>query len=161
VNFDDSGSSDPDGTIDQYDWAFGDGFIALDAGPTPSHTYQAGWYLARLMVTDDSGEIDTDVAVVRVGIGNLLPRADAGPASSSSKGTRIFDGTGSSDPDGIIVSYDWEFGDGNTGTGQTPTHVYDSPGTYFVILTVTDNDGTLSSDFTVADVEKKKWWRRE
>jgi len=157
VNFDGSGSSDPDGTIDQYDWAFGDGFIALDAGPTPSHTYQAGWYLARLTVTDDSGEIDTDFAVVQVGVGKLPPLADAGDSVSGRVRRDItFDGTGSSDPDGIIVSYDWKFGDGNTGTGQKPTHVYDAPGTYFVILTVTDNDGKLSSDVTLADVKKKR-----
>ncbi|HDS29173.1 MAG TPA: PKD domain-containing protein, partial [Candidatus Acetothermia bacterium] len=56
-----------------------------------------------------------------------------------------FDGSGSSDPDGSIVSYAWEFGDGTTGTGVSPTHTYVSSGTYSVKLTVTDNQSATHS----------------
>ena len=52
-----------------------------------------------------------------------------------------FDGSGSSDPDGTIASYAWDFGDGATGTGTTPVHTYASPGDYTVALTVKDNSG--------------------
>ena len=52
-----------------------------------------------------------------------------------------FDGSGSSDPDGTIVNYEWGFGDGNTSTGVTANHSYTSAGTYTVRLTVTDNGG--------------------
>ncbi|MEA1944415.1 MAG: PKD domain-containing protein, partial [Euryarchaeota archaeon] len=52
-----------------------------------------------------------------------------------------FDGSGSSDPDGTVVNYEWDFGDGNTSTGVTANHSYASAGTYTVNLTVTDNDG--------------------
>jgi PKD repeat protein len=52
-----------------------------------------------------------------------------------------FDAFTSTDPDGSIVSYAWDFGDGQQGTGVTPTHTYTSEGTYTVTLTVTDNDG--------------------
>jgi hypothetical protein len=62
--------------------------------------------------------------------------------------TITFDGTLSYDPDepydatpGGILSYEWDFGDGNTGTGGTPTHVYDEPGSYIVTLNVTDDEG--------------------
>ena len=52
-----------------------------------------------------------------------------------------FNGTGSTDPDGNIVSYAWNFGDGTTGTGVSPTHIYTNAGTYSAVLTVTDNSG--------------------
>lgn len=56
-----------------------------------------------------------------------------------------FSAAGSADPDGSIASYAWTFGDGATGTGATPTHVYSAAGTYTVTLTVTDDDGATSS----------------
>ena len=46
-----------------------------------------------------------------------------------------FNAGGSGDSDGAIASYAWDFGDGNTGTGQTPSHAYAAPGTYTVTLT--------------------------
>jgi len=63
-----------------------------------------------------------------------------------------FDGSGSSDPDGAITSYAWDFGDGATGTGPQPTHGYAAAGTYDVVLTVTDDRGgtdTASGSVTV------------
>jgi hypothetical protein len=61
-----------------------------------------------------------------------------------------FDAGGSIDTDGNIVSYDWTFGDGTTGTGVNPTHPYASPNTYTVGLTVTDDDG--ATGFTSSPV---------
>ncbi len=55
--------------------------------------------------------------------------------------TCSFDGTISSDPDGTIVSYSWNFGDGTTGSGPIVSHTYAAAGTYTVELTVTDNTG--------------------
>jgi PKD repeat protein len=156
VTFDGSASDDPDGDIVRYDWDFGDSTIANDAGPTPRHTYTTNSkYLVTLTVTDNSGETDTDVTIINVGVGNLPPQADAGDSVSGKVRRDItFDGTGSSDPDGNIVSYAWEFGDGNTGTGPNPTHSYADAGKYFVTLTVTDSDGATNSDATLADVER-------
>jgi PKD repeat protein len=58
-----------------------------------------------------------------------------------------FDGTGSDDPDGTIVSYDWDYGDGSPhGSGPTPSHTYASANTYTVILTVTDDDLATGQD---------------
>jgi PKD repeat protein len=56
-----------------------------------------------------------------------------------------FDATGSSDADGTVAGYAWDFGDGQTGSGATPNHAYAAPGTYAVRLTVTDDDGATAA----------------
>ena len=56
-----------------------------------------------------------------------------------------FDGSGSSDSDGTIASYAWQFGDGTSGSGPTPHHVYAIGNQYVVTLTVTDDTGTTGA----------------
>lgn len=66
-----------------------------------------------------------------------------------------FNASLSYDRDGIIISYYWEFGDGNNGTGSIVTHAYAYYGTYVVTLSVTDDDGkndTISSDVIVDSI---------
>ncbi len=63
----------------------------------------------------------------------------------------LFDGSGSYDHDGTIVSYYWDFGDGFVGSGVSPIHTYPAPGLYTVNLTVTD-DGTLTDSATTTAV---------
>jgi DNA-binding beta-propeller fold protein YncE len=64
----------------------------------------------------------------------------AGPARAGLPSA--FDGSASSDPDGAVARYDWDFGDGQTlpDGGPAPTHVYAAPGDYTVSLTVTDDE---------------------
>ncbi|WP_231486516.1 PKD domain-containing protein [Candidatus Blastococcus massiliensis] len=83
---------------------------------------------------------------------NLLPTAAF--TSTVADLEASFDGRGSTDEDGSIASYAWDFGDGSTGTGATAQHVYAAAGTYPVTLTVTDDDGAtaqVSAPVTVTD----------
>ena len=145
IQFDGSGSTDPDGTIASYDWDFGDGNGT--SGATPVHTYAAaGSYTATLTVTDGTGGSDSASASVQVSDQvNRAPTANPGGPYNVEPGEAVaFDGTGSADPDGTIVSYAWNFGDGTVGSGADPTHAYTAEGDYLVTLVVTD-DGGLDS----------------
>ena len=67
----------------------------------------------------------------------------------------VFNASGSNDPDGEIVSYQWNFGDGTTGTGAVVTHTYSAVGTFSVTLTVIDNDGLNSTKtINISIIEK-------
>jgi PKD repeat protein len=63
-----------------------------------------------------------------------------------------FSSAGSSDPDGTIVSYHWDFGDQTTSNEANPSHIFNTAGSYTVILTVTDNDGSSAQDSDVVVV---------
>jgi CSLREA domain-containing protein len=153
VSVDGSGSSDSDGTIVSYAWNFGDG--AAGTGVTATHTYAAaGTYTITLTVTDDGGATGTvsrDVTVVASAPANVPPTA---AFTSAVSGLAVsLNASGSSDADGSITSYVWDFGDGSGGAGNTTTHAYGAAGTYTVRLTVTDDGGATDSvthDVTVA-----------
>ncbi len=66
----------------------------------------------------------------------------------------VFDGSESQDPDGEIVEFAWDFGDGNTGTGAIAIHIYAKSGQYPVSLTVRDDQGaTATAQKTLTVVE--------
>jgi PKD repeat protein len=86
---------------------------------------------------------------------NRPPVADAGGPYSGDRGVAIaFDGTGSIDPDGGPLTYNWNFGDGTSGTGPSPSHAYTAGGDYLVILIVRDNDGLQDSDNAAVSVNE-------
>ena len=151
ANFDATGSSDPDGSIVSYAWNFGDG--QTGTGASPSHTYAtASTYSVTLTVTDNRGGTGTSTGQVTVTAPNQAPTASF--SSSHTNLAASFDASASSDPDGSIVSYAWDFGDGQTGTGVSPSHTYPSGNTYTVKLTVTDNQGATNqfqAPITVTD----------
>jgi PKD repeat protein len=65
-----------------------------------------------------------------------------------------FEGSVSSDPDGTITAYGWDFGDGTSGNGQSVVHTYAAAGSYTVTLTVTDNSGaTAAASQTVSLIQ--------
>jgi PKD repeat protein len=136
--FDGSGSSDSDGSVTGYAWDFGDGATAT--GATPAHSFAAaGTYPVRLTVTDDQGATGTITQQVTVLAPNIAPIASF-TVGKTNLAVSV-DGSGSSDPDGTVASYAWDFGDSGTGTGATASHTYAAGGTYTISLTVTDNRG--------------------
>jgi PKD repeat protein len=137
-SFDASYSVDADGSINSYAWDFGDG--TTGSGAIVSHTYPSGTpYTATLTVSDDSGATASRSRTVEP---NARPIAYADVTCNGR--TCSFDGSGSGDYDGTIVSYVWTFGDGTAGSGETAGHTYATPGIYPVTLTVTDNEGATA-----------------
>jgi len=141
VQFNSTGSLDPDGVITKYFWDFGDGESAT--GPSSVHVYQnPGTYTVRLTVTDDSGTSTNSASDEMTVTVNHFPIADAGQDRVGVPGQMfIFDGSASIDPDGKITEYIWNFGDGTIQTGCKVSHNYAKPGTYNALLTVRDNSG--------------------
>ena len=92
--------------------------------------------------------------VIPAPTGNRAPVAvaSASPTSGVVPLTVSFDGSGSADADGTIVSYTWNFGDGASASGITVSHTYTTPGGYTARLTVTDNQGTSASSTVVITV---------
>jgi PKD repeat protein len=145
-----SGSGfDADGDPLTYSWNFGD--TGTGTGPNPSHTYvSAGTYDVTLTVND--GKVNsapsTTTATISAPLGNAAPIANAGGPYSGQPGQNIlFDGSASSDPNGAadIASYAWDFGDGASGSGVSPSHAYAGDATYTATLTVTDQAGLSNS----------------
>ncbi len=84
---------------------------------------------------------------------NQAPTANAnGPYAAETANAIAFSSAGSSDSDGTITSYLWDFGDGNTSTAANPSHTYAAAGGYTVTLTVTDNEGATGNDTATATV---------
>ena len=161
VNADASASADSDGTIDVYEWDWGDG-SALDYGETATHTYAtAGLFTGTLSVTDSDGATDSDTFSVVVHNGS--PTADFSVTPGTGEpGVTVFafDASSSHDPDGTLVSYEWDFdGDGTydaTETSAYAIHTYAATGSYTPVLQVTDDAGdtdtyTLATPIEVSD----------
>ncbi len=132
--------------LTQYDWEFGDGGRSSD--PSPSHTYtEPNVYGVNLFARSKSVFLDayTEVTVT----GNRRPRVHvtASPASGPTPLTVAFTAT-ANDPDGQVVSYTWDFGDGQTGSGAAASHDYVQAGTFTARVTVVDNEGASASAST-------------
>jgi hypothetical protein len=85
-------------------------------------------------------------------VGGMPVAIPGGPYNGNVNVPVTFDGSASYDSDetNVIVSYDWTFGDGATGTGMAPQHTYTVAGTYTVTLTVTDDEGQTNTNSTTA-----------
>ena len=115
-------------------------FYVYSFDGTNRHNYSSTTTTSFTTNAESSGGSDTTL---------IAPTADPGGPYSGYAGSSVsFDGSGSSDSDGSIVSYAWTFGDGSTGSGVAPSHTYNTAGTYNVVLTVTDDDGLTNTAST-------------
>jgi len=107
-----------------------DGTVLVLADGVPIENVPAQGYLVRSTGQEETPLLSFPLAHVN------------GPYLGDEGSPIAFDASGSNDPDGTIVSYQWDFGDGSTVPGtSTPTHAYGDNGVYTVTLTVTDDDG--------------------
>jgi PKD repeat protein len=154
VNVDASASTDTDQTpIASYTFAFGDGTtVGPQAGPTASHVYpNPGKYTVTVTVADTGGLTSTATAAITVTSTDAPPKAalTLTPASGPAPLLVRADASGSTDTDGTpIATYSFDFGDGSSvgpQAGAIASHQYASPGTYQVVVTVTDTAGLAST----------------
>ncbi|WP_374210647.1 beta strand repeat-containing protein [Dermatobacter hominis] len=157
-----SGASSTDnGTITSYAWTFGDpasGASNTASGVTATHTFaSAGSYTVQLTVTDNGGATSTTSTVILVSVPNAPPVAvatDSAPTSGTAPLQVQFSSNGSNDPDGSIVAYSWDFGDGlGTSTDDSPTYLYSTPGDYTATLSVLDDDGAENTTSVAIHVD--------
>lgn len=136
-----------------FDWGDGNysdwsSFVASNTTVSMSHSWDAvSNYTIKVMAQDEKGLNSTwseplVVIISETGSAGEPPHMEIKtPDKMVSNETMFFDASGSYDLNGVIVSYQWDFGDGETGTGMNATHNYKTPGYYTATLVVTDNDG--------------------
>lgn len=154
IFFNASASYDPDGKIILYTWSWGDGNETNTHAKTYIYTYKSpGQYTITLTVMDNGGKVNsTSVSIIVKSAPKQSPIAIMSyPNKTYYVGDEItFTGFESFDPDGFIVNYSWDMGDGTKKYGDVITHVYNIAKKYLVKLTVRDNDGMTCS--TTAEI---------
>jgi len=150
-----SDRSTDDVGVTTWAWDFGDGATSTDRNPT--HTYSgSGTFHVRLTVTDGEGAQDTRTH-------DAHPEAPPPPPANKAPEADFDDHCEklacsftdrSKDDDGVIVSWQWDFGDGATSAEANPEHTYAERGHYQVTLTVTDDDGATDTRTHTADARR-------
>ena len=162
------GSSEASSGPHAFIWNETDGIVDLNSTIT-----EPGWVLSSATAINDYGEItgtglhnglvhgyvlSNSSVPVPPPVQNEPPEAVAGANVYSGKAALmvIFDASASTDPDGTIVGYSWDFNDGSFSTAVNPSHEFINPGKYLVTLVVTDDQGLTSSTQVEITVRKKK-----
>ncbi len=161
-----SSAVDVDGDQIRYRFDWGDGnysdwseFVASNTSVSMSHSWTfISTFEVRAIAQDENGlnsswSLPINVMALQFDFEGEPPVADFSvPSNASTNQTIVFDASGSFDEDGVIISYLWDFGDGENGSGITPSHVYENPGKYIVTLVVMDNNGNTHSKSIIVTV---------
>ena len=147
--FDGSGSFSTN-KINSYVWDFGDGQSA--EGEKVEHSYaEKGTYTVTLTVSDEKNQSDSDEAIVTTT--ELEIFAEAGGDKRELIQTIItFSGANSYSTKGEIISYTWDFGDGQSAEGIEVNHAYGEEGTYIVTLIIRDDKGNTAIDTATIEI---------
>lgn len=155
VSFDATGTQDPDNNIVEYKWDFdGDGEFD-SSGEKTTYVYKKdGVYNATLTVIDADNNESKAVLVVKVGTQPLQARITANPIEGVAPLTVTFDASASSYPDGQIVSYEWDFGDGSAKRIDVAqvTYKYSKIGTFTAKVTAIASDNSRSTAETPVNI---------
>jgi PKD repeat protein len=147
-------SEDDDGSIASRRWNFGDG--STSSQRNPSHAYGSpGRYAVLLTVTDDDGVADTRTRTAEPQSPPPPPPQPNEPPQAEfeveCRDLRCTFVDRSTDDDGSVVSWLWDFGDGATSSERNPSHSYAATGRYDVLLMVTDDDGAADTRTRAAE----------
>lgn len=112
-------------------WDFGNGNTSNTQNPGPQFYPSPNSYNVSLVVSSSNGCTDNDLAVVNV---FESPQINFIPTSVCQNSTAQFTDQSTSAPGDPIITWDWDFGDGNSSTLQNPTNIYTTIGTFNVIL---------------------------
>jgi 6-phosphogluconolactonase len=134
------------------------GAASIAISPDGKHAYAGGSSAIASFDLSDAADLsaraDTPITTLGADVAiaitpNQGPQAKfdrvAGPTGQDS----TFSADSSSDPDGTVAQWHWDFGDGTTGEGMQVTHAYTQPGTYNTTLSVVDNEGCSTSSVYV------------
>lgn len=151
----DPGLTDVAGTTVELPYLMPDRAFGVALGPQARTLVVGETGASNLPIVGPTDELGfTDALLAGLVIPNRLPVADAGADRDALVGeTLIFDGSGSVDADGVIVSHGWDYGDGTTASGRITTHTYTQGGTFVATLTVTDDRGGTATDAVTVTVK--------
>ena len=144
-----SNASDPEGNF-TVRWDFGDGTQSTEESPVHNYS-ENGDYDVQLTVTDDDGA--RAGFTIRMFVRDRPPVCDIDASIMEGTVETQFEFNSSAyDADGTIASYFWDTGDKNTSRAPYVRHTYARPGSYLVMLTVVDNDGSECRDLMMVSV---------
>ncbi|MGA2748591.1 MAG: PKD domain-containing protein [Verrucomicrobiota bacterium] len=141
AQFSGPGADSNGNAITNWSWNYGDG--TTDTGQDPSHTYDSGGiYFPELVAVNNAGS-----TLIAFGSSVSLPTAQftAVPSEGLSPLTVQFSLTNIDSEGYALTNIEWYFGDGSTGSGQHPSHTYESPGEFDPILAITNAIGEVVS----------------